>query len=321
MAALSREFTGDGEGATPPLQWSGAPAGTRSFALVMHHIPGPGDVKWYWVLYNIPADVHSLPKNVKGIGTLGNNSVNGRTEYAPPHSKGPGAKNYILTIYALSAAPKLNVPPEQVDRARLLAAISSITLSSAELRVTYDRTAILQAAREIEPPKASTSHNFNAAERPLSGFARIPAGKFEMGDHYGYHDEKHESHEVPIHTVRRRCLLYGHQRHHKQAVLPILELFAGPRRLKYDKAASICRAGTTCFARRERCRPIHESAGIESNSPCSIASKSIPWFACAGTEPPRIATGLVAKETSAVLQHDDMGMRLQQERVSSSHRG
>ena len=39
------------------------------------------------------------------------------------------------------------------------------------------------------------------AEEKLSGYALIPTGKFEMGDHYGYRDEKHESHEVPIHTV------------------------------------------------------------------------------------------------------------------------
>ena len=35
-----------------------------------------------WILYNIPADIHSLPKNVTGIGTLGNNSVNNRVGYA-----------------------------------------------------------------------------------------------------------------------------------------------------------------------------------------------------------------------------------------------
>ena len=61
----------------------------------MHHI-APDMTKWYWVLYNIPADVSKLPKNVKGIGTLGNNSVNDELAYAPPHSKGPGAKKYTL---------------------------------------------------------------------------------------------------------------------------------------------------------------------------------------------------------------------------------
>ena len=106
---LPVEFTGDGASATLPLEWSGAPAGTKSYALIMHHIDPQGVVKWYWTLYDIPADVLSLPKNVKGVGTLGNNSVNRRREYAPPHSKGPGPKTYIYTVYALSAPPQITV--------------------------------------------------------------------------------------------------------------------------------------------------------------------------------------------------------------------
>ena len=103
---LPVEFTGDGAAATLPLEWSGAPAGTKSYALIMHH-EAPDMTKWYWILYNLPADVQSLPKNVRGVGTLGNNSVNNRTEYAPPHSKGPGPKIYIYTVYALIVPPKL----------------------------------------------------------------------------------------------------------------------------------------------------------------------------------------------------------------------
>ncbi len=136
---LPVEFTGDGAAATPPLEWTGAPAGTKSYALIMHH-EAPDQTKWYWILYNIPATVQSLPKNVKGIGTLGNNSVNDRTEYAPPHSKGPGPKTYIFTVYALSAPPQLTVPPSQVSREVLLAAIKDRTLGSAELQVIYSRS-------------------------------------------------------------------------------------------------------------------------------------------------------------------------------------
>ena len=135
---LPAEFTGDGVAASPPLEWTGAPAGTKSYALIMHH-EAPDQTKWYWILYNIPATVQSLPENVKGVGTLGTNSVNDRTEYAPPHSKGPGPKIYILTVYALSAPPQLTVPPSQVNREVLLAAIKDRTLGSAELQVIYTR--------------------------------------------------------------------------------------------------------------------------------------------------------------------------------------
>lgn len=137
--ALPAEYTCDGASATLPLEWSGAPDGTQSFAIIMHHIPGPGDSHWYWQIYDIPADVHSLPKNATGIGTLGNNSVNGNTEYAPPCSKGPGLKEYTYTVYALSAPPQLDVPPTQVTREILLAAMQDRTLATATLNVTYTR--------------------------------------------------------------------------------------------------------------------------------------------------------------------------------------
>ena len=137
--ALPVEFTGDGAGATLPLEWSGAPAGTKSFAVVMHHIDPEGKTKWYWVLYNLPASAQGLPRNVNDVGTLGNNSVNGRTAYAPPHSKGPGAKTYIYTLYALSAPVKLDVAPTQVSREALLAAMMDALLATAELHVVYAR--------------------------------------------------------------------------------------------------------------------------------------------------------------------------------------
>ena len=136
---LPKEYTGDGASATLPLEWSGVPAGTKSLAVIMHHIPGPGDVKWYWILYNIPPETRSLSKNVKNVGILGNNSVNGRVEYAPPHSKGPGAKTYVYTVYALSAPPDLDVPPSAVNREVLLAAMKDHLLATAEMRVVYSR--------------------------------------------------------------------------------------------------------------------------------------------------------------------------------------
>ena len=135
---LPKEFTGDGAAATLPLEWKGAPKETKSFALIMHHV-APDKTKWYWILYDIPADTTSLPKNVRNVGVLGNNSVNGRQEYAPPHSKGPGAKTYILTLYALSVPAKPDVEPAQVTRDVLLAAMKDKVLATAELKVTYSR--------------------------------------------------------------------------------------------------------------------------------------------------------------------------------------
>lgn len=138
---LPVDYTGDGSGATPPLEWSGAPAGTKSYALIMHHLDPEGVTKWYWTLYDIPGNVTSLPKNVKGIGKVGT-GFKGRIGYEPPHSKGPGAKTYTLTLYALSTPAKITVPPSEVNREVLLAAMQGSILASADLNVISTRKTV-----------------------------------------------------------------------------------------------------------------------------------------------------------------------------------
>ena len=137
--ALPADYTCDGSAATLPLAWTGTPEGTQAFAVIMHHIAPDNEIKWYWTLYNIPAAVLSLPRNVTGIGTLGNNSVNGQVGYEPPCSQGPGNKTYIFTVYALSAPVEITASPPEVTREVLLAAMSDRTLATAELPVVYAR--------------------------------------------------------------------------------------------------------------------------------------------------------------------------------------
>ena len=136
---LPVEYTCDGESATPPLAWSGAPEGTVGYAVAMHHVPGPGDTHWYWVVYDLDASVQQLDAGAAPAGSLGTNSVNDRNEYAPPCSKGPGVKVYTFTVYALSAQPTLPAGTA-VSRDVLLAAIEGSVLATATLDVTYDRT-------------------------------------------------------------------------------------------------------------------------------------------------------------------------------------
>jgi phosphatidylethanolamine-binding protein (PEBP) family uncharacterized protein len=172
--SLPVEYTCDGDGSTLALTWSGAPAGTAGYAVIMHHIAAPDDIHWYWVLYNLPADVTSLAKNVSGVGILGNNANNSLVEYSPPCSKGPGDKEYIYTVYALSAQPQITDPPEQVDRAALLDAIQDITLASAELHVIYARAGMTGMSDQqgrpggIPPAEAIVACNGKAAQDACS---------------------------------------------------------------------------------------------------------------------------------------------------------
>jgi phosphatidylethanolamine-binding protein (PEBP) family uncharacterized protein len=135
---LPVDYSCEGQSISPPLAWQGAPEGTVDYALAMHHVPGPGDTHWYWVVYDIPASVTSVEAGQTDFGTFGTNSVNDGREYAPPCSQGEGDKLYTITVYALSASPDLP-DPSQVDRDTLLAAIEDITLAEASMDVWFNR--------------------------------------------------------------------------------------------------------------------------------------------------------------------------------------
>ena len=180
---LPTEFTCDGNRASPPLQWSDPPAGTKSFAIVMHHTPGPGDMHVYLLLYDIPAATRGLAKNARDVGVFGINTVNGKQEYTPPCSKGPGAKTYTLTLYALSAEPQFNVPPNKVTMDLLLAAIKDKTLGTAAINVTYDRTGKTPDHAAGDKPGASSPRDHAGPpelERALKSLTLTDAQKAKV---------------------------------------------------------------------------------------------------------------------------------------------
>ena len=59
--------------------------------------------------------------------------------YTPPCSQGPGAKTYVITVYALSKQPVITTAPAAVTMDILLNAMSTITLGTSTLTVTYTR--------------------------------------------------------------------------------------------------------------------------------------------------------------------------------------
>ena len=172
--SLPRRYTCDGESLSPPLAWTNPPAGTRSFALTMHHIPGPGDKHAYWVVYNIPAPVRSVPAGDRRIGDRGVNTINNLAVYAPPCSKGPGAKLYTLTLYALSKSQVKFAGPVTMDR--LLGTIKGCTLASTTLQVSYTRSTV--ATERPPSPAPPERRGPPSGASPLGGhrpnLARIP---------------------------------------------------------------------------------------------------------------------------------------------------
>jgi Raf kinase inhibitor-like YbhB/YbcL family protein len=97
-----------GPNASPALQWTGAPAGTKSFALILDDYEARYDDGFiHWVAYNIPATATSLPENagagepdIAGGGRNAYNDFLRRRYDGPCPPEGPAHK-YRFTVYAL----------------------------------------------------------------------------------------------------------------------------------------------------------------------------------------------------------------------------
>jgi len=153
--SLSVEFSGEGEGISMPLEWTNVPEGTNCFALSLWHYPHPTDtteVKSYWVVYNIPSDIRSISKNAKGFGILGYNDKD-QAGYDPMKSKGPGLKEYNMTIYALSE--KVEFSDNKVYRADLLKAIEGKVLGKSTLKYTYETGRLNTSTHQLRGPEES----------------------------------------------------------------------------------------------------------------------------------------------------------------------
>ncbi|HZI10431.1 MAG TPA: YbhB/YbcL family Raf kinase inhibitor-like protein [Myxococcus sp.] len=137
-------YTGEGEDMSPPLEWKGIPAGTKSLALILEDpdAPDPQNPQMtfcHWILYNIPVSAQRLPEgatpDVLPAGTLqGQNDFN-RLGYGGPMPP-VGRHRYFFRLYALDTVlPDLNRPTRQ----ELLDAIEGHILGEAELIGMYQK--------------------------------------------------------------------------------------------------------------------------------------------------------------------------------------
>jgi Raf kinase inhibitor-like YbhB/YbcL family protein len=102
-----------GQNVSPPLSWSGAPSGTRSFVLVC--LDPDADNFVHWVMYDIPASVNSLPEGVPPQATLPNGAKQGENYadtigYFGPEPPPGELHRYVFTLYAL-AVDSLGLEP------------------------------------------------------------------------------------------------------------------------------------------------------------------------------------------------------------------
>jgi hypothetical protein len=96
---IPRQYTCRGAGETPPLSWSGAPAGTKTLALVMDDAGAPITPYVYWIVFNISPETPDLQAGRIPMGAKVAVNSRGTARYAPPcpaHNH-----QYRFTIYAL----------------------------------------------------------------------------------------------------------------------------------------------------------------------------------------------------------------------------
>jgi Raf kinase inhibitor-like YbhB/YbcL family protein len=129
-----------GDNKSPELHWSGAPKGTKSFAVTLYDPDAPtGSGFWHWVIINIPATQTSLPQSWKTSGTDGTEITSdfGMTTYGGPCPPPGKPHRYIFTVHALKT-DKIDLPAGGTNAfARFM--VEGSTIKKAQLKASYGR--------------------------------------------------------------------------------------------------------------------------------------------------------------------------------------
>jgi Raf kinase inhibitor-like YbhB/YbcL family protein len=140
--AIPIQYTCQGEDISPPLSWSGLPAGTRSLALIVDDPDAPDPaaprMTWvHWVLYDLPYTSQGLEESIRNLpsGTLEGVNDWKRTGYGGPCPP-IGRHRYFFKLYALDTMlPDLDKP----SKLRLEEAMKGHVLGHTELVGTFQK--------------------------------------------------------------------------------------------------------------------------------------------------------------------------------------
>ena len=141
LGAIPPQHTCDGADRAPPLDWKGAPAATKSFALIVDDPDSPDPAAptttfVHWVLYDLPAATKSLPEVANyPAGTRQGRNDWGRTGYGGPCPE-RGQHHYFFKLYALDIVlGNLRTP----TKAQIEKAMQAHILEKAQLMGTYEK--------------------------------------------------------------------------------------------------------------------------------------------------------------------------------------
>lgn len=141
-AQVFQGFGCTGENKSPAISWSGAPEGTRGYAVIIHDPDAPTGVGFFhWIVLDLPSTTTSLDENASGAG-LPQGAIEGYTDFGTNAYGGPcpppgTPHRYEVTVYALDV-PTLGLPASSTGAlARFL--LRQHTLALGRFSATYGR--------------------------------------------------------------------------------------------------------------------------------------------------------------------------------------
>jgi Raf kinase inhibitor-like YbhB/YbcL family protein len=118
--AIPAKFTCDGSNVSPALEWTDAPAGTKSLALICDDPDAPIGTWVHWVLYGLSPARNRLPEGVPADETLEDGASQGKNDfkkigYGGPCPPGGKPHRYFFKLYALDVEPDLKPGASKKD--------------------------------------------------------------------------------------------------------------------------------------------------------------------------------------------------------------
>jgi Raf kinase inhibitor-like YbhB/YbcL family protein len=141
MQPIPRDYTCDGKNISPPLSWSSAPAGTKSFALIVEDPDAPAGTWTHWVVFDLPGDTSELSEDAVKSQFASGGMKEGLNDFkhigyggpCPPAGK---PHRYMFKLYALDTMLGLK---SGASKKELEAAMAKHILGQGQLTGTYQR--------------------------------------------------------------------------------------------------------------------------------------------------------------------------------------
>jgi Raf kinase inhibitor-like YbhB/YbcL family protein len=137
---IPSDYTCDGRDQSPLLRWSGAPAGTQSFAIIADDPDAPGGDWVHWLVYDLPPTIDMMPQGVPAVDKLANAEKHGSNDFGKLGYGGPcppsGVHRYVFKVYALDRMLGLEAG---LKKKELLKAMDGHILGMGQLVGKYGR--------------------------------------------------------------------------------------------------------------------------------------------------------------------------------------